>query len=137
MAAGVRRDVRRHLEPGAAVLVEEHGEVGRAGQRGIGAPLLGPKRRHGGTDLIEAGPTDRLGVDECTLGLVDVASQHVSGAGDVEEDSGERVPGQVVQLAGDASALLGHGLLGELVAGGLELRDELLLSAEALARART
>ena len=84
---------------------------------GIGAPLVGPQRRHGGTDLIEAGPTDRLGVDECTLGLVDVASQHVSGAGDVEEHSGERVPGQVVQLAGDASALFGHGLLGRARGG--------------------
>ena len=40
-----RRDHRGHLQPGAAVLVDQLDEVGRAGQRRIGPPLAGPQRR--------------------------------------------------------------------------------------------
>ena len=65
---------------------------------------------------------DGLGVDERPLGLVDVASQHVARAGDVEQHGGERVAGQVVQLAGDAAPLLGDRLLGERLPGRFELR---------------
>ena len=115
--------------PGSAVLVDERVEVGRAGQRRVGAPLVGAQRRDRRADLVEARPADGLGVDERSLGLVEVAPEHVAGAGDVEQHGGERVAGQVVQLAGDPAPLLGHGLLGQRLAGRLELLDQLVLAA--------
>jgi len=43
---------------------------------------------------------------------------------------GQGVAGQVVQLAGDASPLLGHGLFGQRLPGPFELGDEHLLATE-------
>ena len=64
MAAGVRPRRRPStLEPGPPVLVDQHGQVGRAGQRRVGAPLVGAQGGHRGPDLVEARPADRLGVD--------------------------------------------------------------------------
>ena len=127
-------DRRLDDEPGAAVLVDEGGEVGDAGERRIGAPLVGPQRRHRGPDLVEARPADRLGVEQGPLGLVEVPAQHVTGTRDVQQHGGERVPGQVVQLAGDAPPLLGHGLVGEGAAGALELVDQPSLAVHRAAR---
>ena len=79
----------------------------------------------------------RLGVPQRPLGLVDVAAQHVPGAGDVEQHGGQRVAGQVVQLPGDAPPLLGHGLLGQRLPGLLQLVDERLLAAQEPAQRRT
>ena len=53
----------------------------------------------------------------------------MAGTGDVEEDRGQGVPGQVVEVAGDPAALLGHGVLGHQP-GVLELLDEGLLVAQ-------
>ena len=111
-------------------------EVGRARQRRVGAALVGAQRRDRGADLIEARASDGLGIDERALRLVDVAPQHVPGAGHVEHHGGERVAGQVVQLTRDPTALLGHGLLGERLAGRFELVDQLAM-AVAGARPRT
>ena len=66
---------------------------------------------------------------EGALGLVDVAAtEHVAGAGDVQQHGRQRVPGEVVQLAGDAPPLLGDGLVGERLAGALELVDQVTLA---------
>ena len=123
--------------PGAAVLVDEAVEIGRSGDRRIGAALVGAQRGHRGADLIEAGPADALGVDERPLGLVDVAAQDVAGAGDVEEHRRQRVAGQVVELTGDAPPLLGDGLIGERPAGLLQLGDQACLGGRAAGRWRT
>ena len=64
---------------------------------------------------------------ERPLGVVEVAAQDVAGTGDVEEHRRQGVPGEVVQLAGDAPTLLGDRLLGERLAGLLELHDQRLL----------
>ena len=120
----VRADGELDVEPGAAVLVDQAREVGGPRQRRVGAPLVGAQGGHRGPDLVEARPTDRLRVDEGAIGLVEVAAQHVTGAGDVEEDGGQGVAGQVVELAGDAAALLGDRLFGQGALRLLELVDE-------------
>ena len=102
----------------------------RSAERGdcrIGAALVGAQRRHGGADLVEAGPPDALGVGERPLGVVEIAAQDVAGTGDVEEHRRQGVSGEVVQLAGDAPTLLGDRLVGERPAGLLELDDQRLL----------
>ena len=113
------------VEPGAPVVLDQGGQVGDAGERRVRAALLGAQRGDRGADLVEAGPADGLGVDQGRVGLGEVAAtQHVAGAGDVQEHGGQRVPGEVVQLAGDAPPLLGHGLVGERLTGALELVDQ-------------
>ncbi len=54
----------------------------------------------------------------------------MAGAGDVEEHRRQRVAGEVVQLAGDASSFLGDGLLGERLPRPVELDDQGLLAMQ-------
>ena len=107
------------------------------GDRWIGAALVGAQRRHGGADLVEARPPDALGVDERPFGVVEIAAQDVAGTGDVEQHRRQRVSGEVVQLAGDAPALLGDRLVGERLAGLLELHDQRLLAVDEAPDGRT
>ena len=115
-------------ESGAAILVDERGDVGHARQRRVGASFVGAQRGDRRPDLVEARPADRLGVEQRPLGLGEVPAQHVPGAGDVQQHRRQRVPGEVVQLAGDASPLLGHLLVGERPTGLLQLLDQPLLA---------
>ena len=68
-----RRSTSSMTSPARRYSSTRAGEVGDAGERRIGAPLVGPQRGDRGADLVEAGPADGLGVDERPLGLVDVA----------------------------------------------------------------
>ena len=137
-SGGRRGDRRVDGEPGAAVLVDERRRgrrrrpaTGRCRARrcaarrpwrgsGRGSPGRRSRRRR-----APARPRRRR------------AAQHVAGAGDVEQHGGERVPGQVVQLAGDAPALLGHGLLGERLPGALRAARSAGAGGPGVARART
>ena len=109
-----RRLIDRHVddEASTAVVVDERGDVSHPGQRRVGAPFVGSQGGDRGPDLVEARSADRFGVDQRPLGLGEVPAQHVPGTGDVEQHRRQRVPGQVVQLAGDAPPLLGHLLVG-------------------------
>ena len=129
-AATCAGDAGVDVEAGAPVLVDDGIEVGGRGDGWIGTPLVGAQRRHRGADLVEARPTDGLGVGERPLGVGGVAAQDVAGAGDVEHDSRQRVAGEVVELTGDAPALLRHRLLGECLARPLQLADQGLLAVE-------
>ena len=120
----VRGQPRVDLETGAPVLLDEGSQVGGSRQRRIRPPFAGPQGGDGRADLVEARPTDGLGVDEGALGFVDVPAQDMSGPGHVEQDGRQRVAGEVVELAGDALPLGGHGRLGERLAGRFELIDE-------------
>jgi len=86
--------------------------------------------RRAGPDLVQARSADGLGVEQGSLGFVEVAPQHVACPGDVQEHGGERVPGQIVQLTGHPSPLVGHRLVGQRPPGPLQLVDEATLALQ-------
>lgn len=72
---GLGRDVRRNRQARPPILVHQRHEIGGSRKGAIHTPLVGAQRRDRGTDLVEAGPPDRLGVEQGSFGLVEVAPQ--------------------------------------------------------------
>ena len=95
---------------------------------GIGASVPdapGAEQPDGAADLGEALPPEPLGREERLLGLVRVPPHREARAGHVQHGHRQGVRDDVVDLAGDALALLGdHRLLGQRRLGRLEVGVE-------------
>ena len=63
--------------------------------------------------LVEAVTADALGVGECGVRLVGVATQQMTGRGELQHHDRERVAEHVVHIARDALPLVERGLIGD------------------------
>ncbi len=125
LLGAVEVDVDAH--PGRA---QRRGELGHPGQHarrlhGRGGVLVA-QQAEGGAQVVERRARDALDLGQRGLGLARALVQDVGGDAGLDVDGDHRVGHDVVDLPGDAQALVGEAALG-LVAGaalalGLALR---------------
>jgi hypothetical protein len=129
------RDVVRHLqldvEPAGTRLFHERRDLlDRRQWRRHAGLVIAAEQGDRSTELLHAPAAHLLGRQQCVLGSLRIAAQHVAGARDLQHDGREPVSDEVVHVPRDLSAFGQPLVLGQLAPRVLELRRELLLPDE-------
>ena len=126
--------VQRDIEAGANEIIYQTGDFGDSG---LGSQLhrAAVEQSDRPADVGHRLAAELLGLFERFDRVVDVAIllQSAAGGGGVQQRDGQRVGDDVVYLAGDAPALVGCGMLGQLRLCLLLLDDQLLLGVHEIA----